>query len=367
MNNSQRCPNPRDLDELLASLPQLPVGQSLGPDLDEANTVLLDERVAVEQKEQCFRKWASRFQPCMFGRLGAKNSNGIHYDICLISRADLRLGTDHVREQVQRSRRAWKDRAAQGMSSGFLILFNAVELSRASPGPELVAASRALCDLFLVEQAPVVTDVIYTEAVPLRRPDGSLTLFKGGINVFYGGAHRTRNHDRRVPGGLLVSVNSPGHLANSLVQRGLSPALEDAVAVVRDLAWRSIGNGGIAQDGKREQSCSWHNLKDPAPAGCPMRHRPKYVPENFDTDHYSALYHTDVLVPSAVTRDARLDVARAEAPVWSRLDINYFATEVVPAHDPNYAFVHGHPIPEHRRYDNPWQAQTALNALGAQE
>jgi hypothetical protein len=71
-----------------------------------------------------------------------------------------------------------------------------------------------------VENAPLQPDTIYTEAIPLRR-DGGFGVFKGGINVFYSGAHRTLNHDRRVPGGILISVNSPGHLANSLVSRGM--------------------------------------------------------------------------------------------------------------------------------------------------
>ena len=69
-------------------------------------------------------------------------------------------------------------------------------------------------------------------------------LFKGGINLFYPSAHRTLNHDRRIPGGVMISTNSPGHYATSLVTRGVFDSFEEAVDEVRDIARRSIGNGG---------------------------------------------------------------------------------------------------------------------------
>ena len=351
-----------DLEELLRDLPQLPAEFSFGKDVDEANAVLLSDTVAEADKEACFRRWASRFQPCLFGRLGAKRSNGIAYDICWITESDLLWGSAHVEQKIQRARRSWKDRAYEGLSSGFLILFNAWQLCGARPGPALVAACRRLAGLYLTEFAPIEADLIYTEALPLRGVDGAVSLFKGGVNAFYGGAHGTLNHDRRVPGGLLISVNSPGHLANSLVHRGLAPDLGAAVAEIRDIAWRSIGNGGIGLEAKRAQSCSWHSIDaHREPGTCPMRHRPRYVPENFGTEWYSALYHTDVLVPSAVTLDPTRDPDRSGAEVWNHLSLDYLATNHYAESDDNYGMIHGHPVAEWARYQNPWRPSRAVN------
>src|ERR1700760_4405577 len=73
-----------DLDDLLRSIPQNPPDTSFGADLDEANKVLLDVSMPDEKKKHYFRQWASRHQPCMFGRLGARNHHGIAYDICWV-------------------------------------------------------------------------------------------------------------------------------------------------------------------------------------------------------------------------------------------------------------------------------------------
>ncbi len=36
---------------------------------------------------------------------------------------------------------------------------------------------------------------------------------------FYSSAHRTRNHDRRIPGGILISVNAPGHFMRLAIEK----------------------------------------------------------------------------------------------------------------------------------------------------
>jgi hypothetical protein len=195
--------------------------------------------------------------------------------------------------------------------------------------------------------------------VPLK-VDGQLTLFKGGINLFYPAAHRTLNHDRRIPGGVMISTNSPGHYANSLVTRGLVPSLEEAVAAVRDLAWRSIGNGGEGEP--THQSASWHNIDAERPAGqCPMKHRPRYIPENFDTKLYSALYHTDVLVPTDVTVNGTIDPDWSKAEVWRWLILDYITPHPYSMDHVNYALFHGHPIAPESIYHNPWPPRRAHN------
>jgi hypothetical protein len=344
-----------DLQDRLASIPGVSNPTGLGQDIDEANAVLLDPTIAQDRKIARFRQWASRFQPCMFGRLGAKNLAGIRYDICWINREDLRQGSLFVTNRIQQARRGWKARAAEGDSHGFLIMFNAPELVCVKPGPKLIELCLALCNLYLVEHAPVRADTIYAESLPFHAADGSTICLKGGINLFYSSAHRTRNHDRRVPGGILISVNSPGLLAHSLVKHGQATDLHSALEAVRALAWASIGNGGLTKGKKAEHSCSWHNIDAKRPPGqCPMKHRPSHVPGNFATDHYSALYHTDVLVPSQAMRDPSLDRARRDLETWSHLDLEYLSTaEPSPNHE-SFGFVHGPPMNKERPFQHAW-------------
>ena len=346
---------PGDLPEILSALGRRSEAVSLGADIDAANEVLLDPAVDPEDKKARFRQWARRHQPCLFGRLGAKGAAGVHYDMCWIDRATLYRGSAEVSQAIQQARVTWKKRAARGLSHGFLIMFNAPELAFARPGPQLLETCRVLCDLFLVEHSPVEPDTIYTESVPFQQSNGDVVCLRGGINVFYGSAHRTRNHDRRVPGGILVSVNSPGLLAHSLVKRGLAPDLEAALDRVRNLAWASIGNGGLSLGNRSAASCTWHNRDASRPTGqCPMKHRPAHVPEDFSSDYYSAHYHTDVLLPSSVMSDQRQDLPREAGEVWPRLDFEYISTQSYAEDHENHGFVHGTPVAPEMQYRHSW-------------
>jgi hypothetical protein len=345
MRMDSTSPGAADLPQILATLGSRYEATSLGADIDTANAVLLDPAIDPEEKKLRFRQWARRHQPCLFGRLGAQGVAGVHYDICWIDRATLGRGSVWVSKLIQQARADWKRRAAQGLSHGFLIMFNAPELAFARHGPQLLEACRLLCDLFLVEHAPVALDTIYTESVPFQQANGELVCLRGGINVFYGSAHRTRNHDRRVPGGVLISVNSPGLLAHSLVKRGLASDLEAALERVRNLAWASIGNGGLSREQRGGQSCTWHNRDSSRPPGqCPMQHRPSHVPEDFSSDYYSALYHTDVLLPSSVMSDLRQDLPRETVEIWQKLDFEYISARQHPEDHENHGFVHGKPV-----------------------
>lgn len=349
---------------VIKSLPQLPSDTSFGEDIDQANEILLSDDVDEDAKRDAFFKWAGRSQPCIFGRLASRGSKGLGIDMCWIHEWEIDRGRDYVAAKIQEARRAWKDRAERGESSGFLIMFNSRQLTYAQPSQELVDLCVDVSNLYLVEHAPIEPDVIYTEAVPLRREDGQLTVFKAGCNIFYTGAHRTVNHDRRIPGGLMFSMNSPGHYANSLVLRGVIDDLSEATDYVRETAFRSIGNGGIGQEGM--PTASWHNRAEDESVreGCPVKPRPAYVPDDFDPTRYSAVYHTDVLVPTAVTSDERLvkeSYEEVDAEVWGHLILDYITTETYPSGHVNYGLFHGHPIEDCAKYHNPWPARVAHN------
>jgi hypothetical protein len=349
----------------IEALPQLPPETSLGADIDAANRILLDPAVDEQAKRTELLAWIGRRQPCLFGRLAAHEakgtaaSKGLGINVCWISESDIADGADAVSAKIQHERRAWKDRAEVGAASGFLIMFNSAKLAFARPSRELLDLCLVVSNLYLVEHAPIRPDVIYTEAIPLRDADGQLGLFKAGCNIFYGGAHRTLNHDRRVPGGLLFSMNSPGHYANSLALRGLTPDFEEAVDFVRETAFRSIGNGGISHPAAA--STSWHNRRIDG-TELDERRRPAYVPPDFDPQRYSASYHTDVLVPTEVTIDDRLiDRPAEDGEVWSFLILDYFSSALFPPDHVNYALFRSHPIEDCDKYHNPWASRVARN------
>lgn len=360
---SQRCPmNHESLDEIIGSLDLYPPDTSFGPDIDNVHRAMFEPGADEQACHKAFITWAARYQPCLFGRLGAREAKGVSFDVCWITSSDIQAGDLHVTAKIQAARRAWKDRASEGLCSGFLIMFHDRRLARAKPGPRMLDACRRACELYVVENAPLQPDTIYTEAIPLRQ-EGGFGVFKGGINVFYSGAHRTLNHDRRVPGGILISVNSPGHLANSLVAKGIVPSLPEAVQWIFDVAMLSIGNGGIGQQGR--PSSSWHNTASDAgelSARCPITHRPAYVPENYSGRTYSATCHTDVTLPTYVTVKDELDPDLAKHETWPWLVIDYISDRDTPFDHINYGFFHPHPILPEARYHNPWPPRAAHNA-----
>jgi len=153
----------------------------------------------------------------------------------------------------------------------------------------------------------------------------------------------------------MISVNSPGLLAHSLVKRGLAPDLPSALKTILRLAWASIGNGGMSREVGHQHSCSWHNVDVARPTGeCPMRHRPNHVPDNFATGDYSALYHTDVMVPSKIMADGSQDAPRTAQDVWSQLDLNYLSASEHPTEHENFGFVHGRPVAEDTQLQHTW-------------
>jgi hypothetical protein len=350
------------LNDIIDSLEPYPDDMSLGADIDAVHRAMFEQDADDEAAYNALIAWSARYQPCLFGRLGARSAKGVSYDVCWITSRDIQLGDLHVERRIQAARVAWKDRAADGLSSGFLIMFHDRRLARARPSKRLLDACHRASELYVVENAPLQRDTIYTEAIPLRT-DSGYGVFKGGINVFYSGAHRTLNHDRRVPGGILISVNSPGHLANTLMLKGVVPTLSDAIRWIYDVAMLSVGNGGIGD--KERPSSSWHNTvsnPEELASRCPISHRPGYVPEKYSGRHYSATCHTDVLLPTTVMVKDELDPDLRRHEVWPWLVMDYISDRETPADHINYGFFHPHPILPEARYHNPWPPRMAQNA-----
>jgi hypothetical protein len=343
----------QNLVVILDNLPQHDPGQSFGQDIDAAHAVLLDPAATAEVKKATLLTWIQKFQPCLFGRLAARQdmgtpaSKGLAIDIALVEERDLEEGEARVASLIRSRRRAWKDRASRGESSAFLILFNSRKLAYALPSEELATACQFLAALYLQEIGIVERDVVYTEAVPLADDEGNWALFKASTQLFYSGAHLMRNHDRRFPGGVAIVVNSPGHYARSLIRRSLESDYAKAVDFVAQTAMRSIGNGGISHPGKL--SSSWHHslaTGETAPAAI-----------------YAAAYQVDVLVQADVVTDPgpRFTGHQPE-DVWGAMHLEYISTKATPPGDPDFGWFNGLPAEEPARYQNPWLPRRAENS-----
>lgn len=350
-----------ELKDLLDDLDLHPREKSFGDDIDLANKEIFHLSSSADESCISFLNWVARYQSCLFGRMGARGAKGINYNICWITSTDINEGDNHLREKIQQARRDWKDLASEGLSSGFLIMLNDVRLVLAKPGFEFLEVCKRICELYLIEHTPIESDVIYTEAIPLGSDD-SLGIFKAGVNIFYSSAHSTLNHDRRVPGGVLLSTNSPGHLANSLVIKDKSLTLNSAVDQIFNLAMQSIGNGGIGH--KAIESCTWHNREteqDKLKERKALRPHPKHVPVDYSDTIYSALYHPDVLLPEVVmTNDTECPKLK-HAEKWPWLAIDYITEERFESGHVNYGLFNAHSIPKEAKYHNPWPPRKAVN------
>ena len=353
------------LKDVISNLPQLPGDHDFGDDINKIHSKLLNT-VDNHERHEMLLTWLSRYQPCMFGRLGAKEAKGISYDITIITSADLAKGSVFLEDKIRKARHTWKDRAAEGLSSGFLVYFCVKEIAFCRPGKEMLHLCKILCDLYLTEFRSVEADTIYTEAVPLYQEDGFCHLFKGGLNVFYSGAHLTSNHDRRVPGGLIISVNSPGHLANSLVKKGLAEDLQAATRIIYDLVVRSVGVGGIGDRNNVVGTCTWHQKRtEKTSATNPMeklvKRAPAHLPKNYNPMLYSGYYHTDVLIPTDNDNTLSQDVGDERIEIWDYLYMDYVTLRKFDLLHPDYGFWYGHPVAREGIYQNPWMPEKAEN------
>jgi len=68
--------NQSNLAAVLENLPQRDRSMSFGADIDAAHAVLLDPSASLGEKDVALRAWVQRNQPCLFGRLAAREARG---------------------------------------------------------------------------------------------------------------------------------------------------------------------------------------------------------------------------------------------------------------------------------------------------
>ncbi|MEK6405969.1 MAG: hypothetical protein AABN34_03285 [Acidobacteriota bacterium] len=273
-------------------------------DIESTNAILFNPRYNKRRKITAYRKWLEMNQPCVFGRVAAKNQNVF---ICLLEEDQIvrmRRGDDDLRDTIQDYRQAWKRYALEGLTSSFVIVISSKSLIDKEPGDELKDICRRLLELYM-EMDRIDDDTIHTqrEYVFLRRQgaDAEVELLKFSTlpNVFCAQGDGRWWHDHRTPGGIMTTSNALGHFVHSRV--GAAGLQEKDKVWALENAMRTIHNAhhGRKKSGKARGSalCPATRLVPLAEGEVsPLRDSSEF--RKFSPDHYEGYFHTDHLIPS---------------------------------------------------------------------
>jgi hypothetical protein len=291
-------------------------------DIKATQAILFDPDVPKLKKLKAYRSWLQNFQPCVFGRIAAKNENIF---ICLLDEHDiLRMkdGDPDVHDTIQDARQCWKRLALDGRHSSFLILLLSPSLVTREPGDRLKEVCRRLMELYM-EIPSVHDDTIHTqrEYVFLRGIHGDarkIVKFSTLPNVFCAQGDGRWWHDHRTPGGVMITSNALGHFAHARAStRSISGA--EKVAALEN-AMRTINNAfrpGRKNSGLKHCPITWLHTRGPDEE---MIVRPTTELSGFSPNRYSGFFHTDHLIPSVFFHAER---DRKEIPTYDDLDLRY--------------------------------------------
>lgn len=275
-------------------------------DMEDCHRLLFDPASSRHDKADALLGWiGSKAQPCLFGRMAAKNG---WLSVCILTETDLARGDDYVRQVIQDHRRTWKRDALSGKKHGFIILAVSQRLAYAQPGPVLQKMTLRLNDLYLSETGlnEILHDSMDLEIA--RGDQRGYRRWKVGINLFASQADGRWWHDHRFPGGLAFSMNSVGHMARKLAEEAIHSNAELAERVAGmpvekletwalPLAMRTIQT---ASRGRIPGTRLIPRQSVPAENAETENRRQEVLRElsEYDEDRYQGKYHTDQTVPA---------------------------------------------------------------------
>jgi hypothetical protein len=273
-------------------------------DIQAVQAVLFGARYDRQAKIRAYRGWVESNQPCVFGRVAAKNKNVF---ICLLEQKEIlqmRNGDPDVMDTIQDHRQVWKRLALEGLTSSFVILLVSPQLVSREPNPGLKEICRKLMELYM--QVGVPDDTFHTqrEYVFLRRLKGDVLKFSTLPNIFCAQGDGRWWHDHRTPGGVMITSNALGHF---MYARTKKHALEPGDYVwALENAMRTIGNANSNPLGGKTKfpHCPATYLVQ-RQADDPSTLKPTSPFASFSPDHYEGYFHTDHLIPSAFFQKER--------------------------------------------------------------
>lgn len=276
-------------------------------DIESTHAILFNSRYTRDRKITAYRRWLETNQPCVFGRVAAKNKNVF---ICLLEEHEIlrmKNGDDDLRDTIQDHRQVWKRFALEGLSSSFLILLVSKSLVNKEPGDKLKEISRRLLELYM-EIDGIRDDTFRTqrEYIFLRRAQDAGTdkvlKFATLPNIFCAQGDGRWWHDHRTPGGIMITSNALGHFVYC---RSGSKALEEKEKLgALEQAMRTINNSYRGpKQGKIKHCPATFLLPIKDDETSPLRANSDF--RKYSPDHYQGYFHSDHLIPSVFFRKER--------------------------------------------------------------
>lgn len=267
-------------------------------DIEATNAVLFNPKYSKRLKVRAYRKWLEQNQPCVFGRIAAKNKNAF---ICLLEEREIismKRGDADLADTLQDYRQAWKRHALEGLVSSFVIVIVTPSLVFKQPDDTLKEIARRLLELYM-EIDRINDDSYHTQREWLflrRQTDGQQTYLKFSTlpNIFCAQGDRRWWHDHRTPGGLMVTSNALGHF---MYARGKGQLEPTATTWALENAMRTINNAHRGSKTAAMRFCPATNLVSRRPdETTPLKATSDLAV--MSADHYEGFFHTDHLIPS---------------------------------------------------------------------
>ena len=288
-----------------------------------------DEESVVE-----IEKWLqSKAQPCIFGRIAAKQGLLSH---CVLRESDLSDSDEAIRNKIATARQEWTRDGFVGKKSGFIISLISPKIAYSKPGSTMKQLAQRVASLYLALDSDAKTDEILHDDLFLDIPGDDKKTIKwlAGINYFSAQGDKRWWHDHRLPGGMAFSINSVGHMVKSGKRQIAMSQLHETLEIQSDdpdnqnvtsleqalnVAMLTIANASTAKSGKATALLPLPADRNTMPVSdCPYELKMPLKDKNFC--NYTGYYHTDYTIPSEYFRE---DVERPADIPKHYLDFTY--------------------------------------------
>jgi len=187
-------------------------------DVEAAGKVMHHPFVTAEEIVRALRPWCQRYQPCNFGKQGAK-FGFIHF--CVLTERDLHRDDKDIRAKIDAEKKLWKRRAlvnTRNPPHAFMLIATSPRLALAAPDDNLKRLSEHIRDLAGFRPTdidPNSGNAIASDYLYLKSPhDDFYYGYRFNLDFFATAGDGRWWHDHRVPGGIAFTANSTGHMRN---------------------------------------------------------------------------------------------------------------------------------------------------------
>jgi hypothetical protein len=274
-------------------------GNGFSKDIALVNKILFHPYGSNSIRSNVVSKWLQKYQPCLFGRIAAARG-WLHY--CVLTGEDFQQKSDQeIAHVIHRELLAWKRRSVRPTSGfsdpahGFVLIATSDKLALAAPDEHLHEFATKLQGLWGCASTVEASGTLHWETLYLQDPRAKTYVqFSFSVDFFAAQGDRRWWHDHRVPGGLMFTANSVGHMRK---YREWYQGMQEQSDWMLQTAMLTIDLAANTEFGK----ATW--LKSLSPDGspvldhikCPFQ-RPERVRkelEGKDWTRYGGYLHTD--------------------------------------------------------------------------